>query len=97
MSQINLQALEPVLQLRLMAFAQGQLEIGEFLPDSLRQFRQMIAQDGAGGAKTQLLRRAAAQIIGQRFQPIKKRLNEPEQLFAGAGQGEGSALEEGDS
>src|SRR5438874_772868 len=57
----------------------------------------MVAQNGARGAKAQLLRHSAAQFVGQRFQPFKERLDETKQLFARAGQGKRSATEQRDT
>ena len=89
--------MQPGFQLRLVSLAQGQFQAGKFFAHELRQFGQVIAQDGARGAKAQLLRRAAAQIIGQRLQPFKERLDETKQFFAGAGQGKRPPIEQGDS
>src|SRR5207249_9085601 len=95
--QVEFLFVQPLFQLRLVSLTQGQSQVGKLLAHVLRQFRQMIAQNGAGGAKAQLLSRAAAQFFGQGFEPLEKRFNEAKQFFAGAGQREGSAVEQRDA
>src|SRR5439155_1552978 len=95
--EVKLLLLQPGFQLRLVSLAQGQFQVGKFLAHVLRQFRQVVAQDGARGAEPDLLRPAPAQFVGQRFQPVKERLDETKEFFAAGGQREWAAIEQGHS
>src|SRR2546430_561177 len=92
--EVKLLLLQPGFQLRLVSLAQGQFQVGKFFAHVLRQFRQVVAQDGARGAKPDLLCPAPAQFVGQRFQPVKERLDETKELFAAGGQRKRAAIEQ---